>query len=54
MTQSMKETRWSLWYIKQLLHCIATNGWRIKCLDNGFNSVWLMSIQVIESQIAFY
>ena len=27
---------------------------QIKCLYNGFNSVRLMSIRVIESQIAFY
>ena len=26
----------------------------IKCLYNGFNSVRLMSIRVIESQIEFY
>ena len=44
MTQPMKETRSSLWYIKQLLYKIARE----------FNSVRLMSIQVIESQNAFY
>ena len=60
MTQTLKETRWSLWYIKATTvrdsEIISISG-RVRLIIypyNGFNSVRLIGIRVIESQNAFY
>ena len=60
MTQTLKGTRWSLWYIKATTvrdsEIISISG-RVRLIIypyNGFNSVRLIGIRVIESQNAFY
>ena len=60
VTQALKKTRWSVWYIKIIIVrdseklSIGGRVRPIKCLHNGFNRVRLMSIWVIESQNTFY
>ena len=61
MTQTLKDTRCSLRYVKQLLYETAKEILWLEELDrstvliaNGFNNARLMSIRVIESQNGFY